>query len=108
MRPGRAKVARENDFPVAACRVLARGIVTAPEGFSQLSCGHRVRKLLGGYNRGSMPRVGEFCPSNIARLLLGVVIVLTLVVAFGVWLFHSPGRDMPNEQPTHVAEPHSK
>lgn len=52
-----------------------------------------------------MPRVGEFCPSNIARLLLGVVIVVTLVVAIGVWLFHAPGHDTSIEQPTHAADP---
>jgi hypothetical protein len=40
----------------------------------------------------SMPRVGEFCPSNIARLLLGVVIIMTLVAAIGFWLYQSPGR----------------
>jgi hypothetical protein len=55
-----------------------------------------------------MPRVGEFCPSNIARLLLGVVIAVTLVVAIGVWLFHSPGRATNIEQPAHTAEPLSK
>ena len=66
------------------------------------------RDLLGGYNRGTMPRVGEFCPSNIARLVLGVVIVVTLVVAVGVWLFHSPGHATSIEQPTHTAEPLSK
>jgi hypothetical protein len=55
-----------------------------------------------------MPRVGEFCPSNIARLLLGVVIVVTLVVAIGVWLFHSPGHASSIPQPTQTAEPHSK
>jgi len=57
------------------------------------------------YNRGTMPRVGEFCPSNIARLLLGVVIVVTLVAAIGVWLFHSPGRGTPIEQSSPTAQP---
>jgi hypothetical protein len=60
---------------------------------------------MAGYNRGIMPRVGEFCPSNIARLLLGVVIVVTLVTAIGVWLFHSPGRGTPIEQPSTTAQP---
>ena len=45
-----------------------------------------------------MPRAGEFCPSNVARLVLGVVIVVTLVVAVGVWLFHSPGHATSIEQ----------
>jgi hypothetical protein len=66
------------------------------------------RDLLGGYNRGTMPRVGEFCPSNIARLVLGVVIVVTLMVAVGVWLFHSPGHATSIDQPTHTTEPLSK
>jgi hypothetical protein len=39
-----------------------------------------------------MPRVGEFCPSNIARLLLTVVIIVTLVTAIGFWLYHSSGH----------------
>jgi hypothetical protein len=55
-----------------------------------------------------MPRVGEFCPSNIARLLLGVAIVVTLVVAIGVWLFHSPGHATTIDQPAHTAEPLTK
>jgi hypothetical protein len=52
-----------------------------------------------------MPRVGEFCASNIARLLLGVVIVVALVAALGVWLFHAPGQGTPIEQPTSATEP---
>jgi hypothetical protein len=52
-----------------------------------------------------MPRVGEFCASNIARLLLAVVIVVALVAALGVWLFHSPGHGTSIEQPTHATEP---
>jgi hypothetical protein len=99
MRPGRAKVARENDFPVAACQVL--GLLTAIVWLVR-------REPNGGYNRRSMPRVGEFCPSNVARLVLGVVIAVTLVVAVGVWLFHSPGHATSIEQPTHTAEPLSK
>jgi hypothetical protein len=52
-----------------------------------------------------MPRVGEFCPSNVARLLLGVVIVVALVAAVGVWLFYSPGRGNSIEQPAKTAQP---
>lgn len=55
-----------------------------------------------------MPRVGEFCPSNIARLILGVIIVVTLAVAVGVWLFHLPGHAPSIDQPTHTAKPLSK
>ena len=61
--------------------------------------------LVDGYNYGTMPRVGEFCASNIARMLLGVVIVLVLVVALSVWLFHSPGRGTPIERPASPTEP---
>lgn len=61
--------------------------------------------LVGDYNRGSMPRVGEFCASNITRMLLGVVIVLVLVAAIGVWLFHSPGYGTPIERPASTSEP---
>jgi hypothetical protein len=53
----------------------------------------------------NMPRVGEFCASNVARLLLSVVIVVALVAAVGVWLFHSPGHGTPIEQPTHATQP---
>jgi hypothetical protein len=101
MRPGRVKVARENDFPVAACQVLVGAILTAIVWLL-------LREPNGGYNRGIMPRVGEFCPSNIARLVLGVVIVVTLVVAVGIWLFHSPGHATSIDQPTHTAKPLSK
>src|SRR5271163_4747039 len=54
---------------------------------------------------GRMPRVGEFCASNIARLLLSVVIVVTLVAAVAVWIYHSPGHGTSIEQPAHPAEP---
>jgi hypothetical protein len=40
----------------------------------------------------SMPRVGEFCPSNIIRLLLGVIITITLLTAIGFWLYQAPGH----------------
>jgi hypothetical protein len=52
-----------------------------------------------------MPRVGEFCPSNIARLLLGVVIIVTLVAAIGFWLYQSPSHGRSIEQPTHSVTP---
>jgi hypothetical protein len=52
-----------------------------------------------------MPRVGEFCPSNIARLLLSVVIVLTLLAAICFWLYHAPGHGTSIEQPTHSLRP---
>jgi hypothetical protein len=45
-----------------------------------------------------MSRVGQFCPSNIARLLLSVVIVVTLLAAIGFWLYHSPGHGTSIEQ----------
>jgi hypothetical protein len=48
-----------------------------------------------------MPRVGQFCPSNIARLLLSVFIVVTLLIAIGFWLYHSPGHGRSIEQLTH-------
>jgi uncharacterized membrane protein len=47
-----------------------------------------------------MPRVGEFCPSNIARLLLAVVICVVLVAALGVWLFHEPAAGVSIEHPS--------
>jgi len=54
---------------------------------------------------GCMPRVGQFCASNITRLLLGVIIVVTLVAAIGVWIYHSPGHGTSIEQPAHPPEP---
>jgi len=39
-----------------------------------------------------MPRVGQFCASNIARLLLTVVIIVTVLTAIGFWLYQSPGH----------------
>jgi hypothetical protein len=65
----------------------------------------RAQSTKGRVIIGRMPRVGEFCASNIARLLLGVVIVVALVAAVGVYLFHSPGHGTPIEQPTHATEP---
>jgi hypothetical protein len=52
-----------------------------------------------------MPRVGQFCASNIVRLLLSVVIVVTLVTAVAVWIYHSPGHGTSIEQPAHPPEP---
>jgi hypothetical protein len=39
-----------------------------------------------------MPRVGEFCPSNIARLVLTVVIIVMAITALGFWLNQTPGH----------------
>jgi hypothetical protein len=61
--------------------------------------------LVDDYNAGIVPRVGEFCASNITRLLLGVVIVVVLVAALIVWLFHSPGYGTPVERPASTSEP---
>jgi hypothetical protein len=52
-----------------------------------------------------MPRVGEFCPSNVARLLLWVVIIGTLLTAFGFWLYQTPGHSTSIEQPSHAPDP---
>jgi hypothetical protein len=52
-----------------------------------------------------MPRVGEFCASNIARLLLSVAIVVVLVAAIGVWLYHSPARGTSIEHTPYSATP---
>jgi hypothetical protein len=52
-----------------------------------------------------MPRVGQFCASNIARLLLGVIIVVTLVAAVGAWIYHTPGHGTSIEQPVRPPEP---
>jgi hypothetical protein len=65
-------------------RVLA--VAQSTEGRAGLTrCGE-------GYNLRSMPRVGQFCPSNIAQLLLVVFIIVTLLIAIGFWLYHSPGH----------------
>jgi hypothetical protein len=48
-----------------------------------------------------MPRVGEFCPSNVIRLLLCVVIIVTLLTAIGFWLYQSPGHGTSIVQPAH-------
>jgi hypothetical protein len=52
-----------------------------------------------------MPRVGQFCPSNIVRLLLGVVIIVTLLVAIGFWLYQTSGHSASIVQPTHSPAP---
>jgi hypothetical protein len=49
-----------------------------------------------------MPRVGEFCPSNIVRLLLGVIIIITLLTAIGFWLYQAPGHGTSIERSTHA------
>jgi hypothetical protein len=53
----------------------------------------------------SMPRVGEFCPSNIIRLLLGVIITITLLTAIGFWLYQAPGHRKSIEQPAQAPDP---
>jgi hypothetical protein len=53
----------------------------------------------------NMPRVGEFCLSNISRMLLGVIIILTLASAIGFWLYQAPGQGTSIEQPAHVPLP---
>ena len=45
-----------------------------------------------------MPRVGEFCPSNVVRWLLGAVIIVTLVTAIFFWLYETPGHGTSIEQ----------
>jgi hypothetical protein len=67
--------------------------------------GARAQSAKGRVIIGHMPKVGEFCASNIARLLLGVVIVVALVAAVGVYLFNSPGHGTPIEQSTPATEP---
>jgi hypothetical protein len=52
-----------------------------------------------------MPRVGEFCPSNIIRLLLGVVIIVTLLTAIGFWLYEAPGHGTSIERSTQAPAP---
>ena len=49
-----------------------------------------------------MPRVGQFCASNILRLLLGVVIIVTLLTAIGFWLYQTHGHGTSIVQPTHT------
>jgi hypothetical protein len=53
----------------------------------------------------SMPRVGEFCPSNVIQLVLSVVIIVTLVTAIGFWLYQSPGLGTSIVQPAHGPDP---
>jgi hypothetical protein len=97
MHRSRAEAARKEEFPSKP------GLRESAASLHYLTFSSST-DVVAGYNYGSMPRVGEFCPSNIARLLLGVVIAVTLMAAIGVWLFHSPGRGAPIEQP-HAAEP---
>jgi F0F1-type ATP synthase assembly protein I len=52
-----------------------------------------------------MPPVGQFCASNVARLLLTVVIIVTLVAAICFWLYQSPGHGNSIEQPAQSAAP---
>ena len=77
-----------------------------PSGSRQSTEGRAGLTCCGeGYNLRSMPRVGQFCPSNIARLLLGIFIIVTLLIAIGFWLYHSPGHGTLIEQPTHYPAP---
>jgi hypothetical protein len=55
--------------------------------------------------KSSTPRVGQFCPSNIARLLLTVVIIVTLLTAIGFWLYQAPGHGKSIEQPAQAPDP---
>jgi hypothetical protein len=55
--------------------------------------------------RARQPTRGEFCPSNIARLLLSVVIIVMMVPAIGFWLYHSSGHGTSIEQSTYSATP---
>jgi hypothetical protein len=52
-----------------------------------------------------MLRLGEFCPSTIVRLLLGVIIIITLVAAIGFWLYQAPGHGTSIEQSNHAPGP---
>jgi hypothetical protein len=52
----------------------------------------------------SMPRVGEFCPSNVVRWLLGAVIIVTLVTAIFFWLYETPGQGSSIEQSTRTPD----
>jgi hypothetical protein len=67
-----------------------------------LSLGSRYRR---DDDSAFLPRVREFCPSNIARFLLGVVIIVALLPAIGFWLYQEPGHGTSIEQPTHVPDP---
>ena len=48
-----------------------------------------------------MARVGEFCTSNVARLLLTVFIGIGLVLVIGAWFFYSPAKGSSIVQPSH-------
>jgi hypothetical protein len=52
-----------------------------------------------------MAKVGEFCSSNVARLLLLIFIGLGLVLAVGVWFFYSPGKPPSIVKPTPQSTP---
>jgi hypothetical protein len=55
--------------------------------------------------KSNKPRVGEFCASNIIRLLLGVIIVVTVLTAIGFWLYQAPGQGKSIEQPAQGPDP---
>ncbi len=52
-----------------------------------------------------MEKVREFCATNIAKLLLSVFIFVVVLLGIGVWVFYSPGRTAPIEQPSQQAKP---
>jgi hypothetical protein len=58
--------------------------------------------------KSTTPRVGEFCPSNIIRLLLGVIIIVTLLTAIGFWLCQTAGQGRSIEQPAQGPDPQSE
>jgi hypothetical protein len=65
----------------------------------------RCDKLMEDRIEGVCRGVGEFCPSNIARLLPSVVIIVTLLSALGAWLYRTPGHGTSIEQPVHSPAP---
>lgn len=77
---------------------------TSPVGFHNGAL-LNLHKHCGWYYDVNMPRVGEFCASNIARLLLSVGIVVVIVAALGVWLYHSPAHGPSIEHAPSSASP---
>jgi len=52
-----------------------------------------------------MARIAEFCASNIARLLLKVVIGVVVLLCIGVWMFYSKGCGSLVKQPAPASAP---
>ena len=48
--------------------------------------------MLSAGNGETMPKVGEFCSSNVARFLLGTLIVLILLALVFFFFFYASGR----------------